>query len=102
MKWSSEKTIIEEIPSRENESQLIFSYEPAVRLHNYRISYSVANQHPMYEENLITFVCVYMMCEKRLVVYSNSKERVSLLLLLVLETIKPLQFVNPILQGCVR
>jgi|JI6StandDraft_1071083.scaffolds.fasta_scaffold02819_12 hypothetical protein len=43
-----------------------------------------------------------MMCEKRLVIYSNSKEKVSLLLLLVLETIKPLQFVNPILQGCVR
>lgn len=48
VRWSTEKVIMEEIPAKENESQLIFGYEPAVRLHNYRISYCIDHQHPSY------------------------------------------------------
>lgn len=51
---------------------------------------------------MVTFLCTYFLCEKRLLLYSSSKDKVTLTMLLLLELIKPLQFVNPILIGCLR
>ncbi len=98
---SSQKTIQEEIPAKDCESQLVYGYSNITLLHNCKVQYSMSGQKP-YDENMITFLTVYFVCEQRLVLHSQSKEKVSIIILLMLELIKPLHFVNPILQGCIK
>lgn len=48
---------------------------------------------------MILLMLVYFACEKRVVIYSTNKEKVSMCIMLLLELIRPLEFVNPIIQG---
>ena len=93
--------MIEQIPPKQDECDLIFMQPVAVSLTTIKVSCKFSN-HPPFQSNLIILMLVYFVCEKRIVIYSTSKEKVSLCFLVMLQLIHPMEFVNPVIQGQFR